>query len=48
MMQTPKIKPINKMTIKDLKKLQQGAENEIVEYEEFIYQIKEELGRRRK
>ena len=29
------------MTIKDLKKLQQGAENEIAECEEFIYQIKE-------
>ena len=48
MMQTTKVKPINKMTIKDLKKLQQGAENEIVEYEEFIYQIKEELRGRRK
>ena len=45
---TSGIKPINKMTIKDLKKLQQGAENEIVEYENFIQQIKKELRRRRK
>ena len=41
------IKPLNKMPIKDLKKLQQWAENDIVEYEEFIQQIKEELGRRK-
>lgn len=47
-MKNVKIKPLNKIPIKDLKKLQQGAENEIVEYEEFIQQIKFELGRRKK
>ena len=36
------------MSIKDLKKLQQGAENEIAEYEEFIQIIRKELRGRRK
>ena len=34
--------------IKQLKKIQKWAENEIAEYEELIYQIKEELRGRRK
>ena len=34
--------------IKQLKKTQKWAENEIAEYEELIYQIKEELRGRRK
>ena len=47
-MQTTNVKPINKTTIKELKKWQKLAENEIVEYEEFIQIIKAELRGRKK
>ena len=47
-MQATNVKPINKTTIKELKKWQKFAENKIAEYEEFIQQIKAELRGRRK
>mgnify|MGYP001565475960 CR=1 FL=1 len=47
MIQT-KVEPLNKRTIKDLKKTLKWAENEIAEYEEFIQFIRKELRERQK
>ena len=47
-MQATNVKPINKITIKELKKWQKFAENEILEYENFIQKVKVELRGRRK
>lgn len=47
-MKNTNVKPLNQMTVKELKERIQWAENEIVEYEEFIQKIKEESRGRRK